>query len=76
VGRACSTYRRQGKYTQSYGGETWGKRPLAEPTRRRKENIKIELQEVELRGVDWIDLTQDRDRWRALVNAAMNIRVP
>ena len=40
------------------------------------DNIKMNLQEVESEGIDWIDLAQDRDRWRALVNALMNIRVP
>jgi hypothetical protein len=41
-----------------------------------EDNIKMDLQEVRWEGVDWIDMAQDRDRWRALVNAVMNLRVP
>jgi len=52
-----------------------GKRPLGKPRRRWKDNIKIDLQEVGCGGMDWIELAQYRDRWRALVNAVMNLRV-
>jgi hypothetical protein len=51
------------------------KRPLGRPRRRWEDNIKMDLQEVG-RGMDWIDLAQDRDRWRALVSTVMNLRVP
>jgi hypothetical protein len=57
-------------------GKTEGKRPLGRPRRRWEDNIKADLQEVGFGGMDWIELAQDRDRWRALVNAGMNLRVP
>jgi hypothetical protein len=52
------------------------KRPLGKPRRRWEDNIKMHLQEVGCGCVDWIELVQDRDTWRALVTAAMNRRVP
>ena len=57
-------------------GEPEGKKPLGRPRRRWENNIKMNLQEVGCGGMDWIDLAQDRDRWRAIVNAVMNLRVP
>jgi hypothetical protein len=57
-------------------GTPEGKRPLGRSRRRWKENIKMALQEVGYGGMDWIGLAQDRDWWRALVNAVMNVRVP
>jgi hypothetical protein len=57
-------------------GHPEGKRPLGRPRRRWVDNIKMDLREIGWDGRDWIDLTQDRDQWRALVNAVMNLRVP
>ena len=57
-------------------GNPEGKRPLGRPRRRWEDNIKMDLQEVGYGGLDWIELAQDRDRWRPLVNAVMNLRVP
>jgi hypothetical protein len=53
-----------------------GRRQLGRPRRRWEDNIKMDLREVEWQGVDWIDLSQDRNRWRALVYTVMNLRVP
>jgi hypothetical protein len=58
-------------------GRPEGRRPLGRPRHRWEDSIKMDLQEVGwVGGMDWIDMTQDRDRWLALVNAVMNIRVP
>jgi len=61
---------------QGFGGEPEGKRPLGRSRRRWEYNIKMDLQEVGCGVMDWLELAQDRDRWRALVNAVMNLRVP
>jgi len=57
-------------------GKREGKRPLGRSWRRWEDNIKMDFQEVGCGGMDWIELAQGRDRWRALVNAVMNLRVP
>ena len=57
-------------------GKPEGKRPLGRHRHRWEDNIKMDLQEVGCGGMDWIELAKDRDRWRALVNAVMNLRVP
>jgi hypothetical protein len=60
---------------QGFGGRAERRRPLGRPRRKWEDNIKMDLQEVGW-GVNWIELAQDRDRWRALVNAVMNLGVP
>jgi len=63
-------------YTGFWRGNLKDKRPLGRPRSRWKDNIKMDLQEVGCGGMDWIDLAQDRDRRRALVNKVINLRVP
>jgi hypothetical protein len=57
-------------------GKPEGRRPLGTPTCRWVDNIKMDLREIGLDGSEWIDLAHDRNRWRALVNTVMNLRVP
>ena len=57
-------------------GKTEGKRSLGRSRRRWKDNIKMNHEEVGCGGMDWLELAQDRDRWRELANAVMNLRVP
>jgi hypothetical protein len=61
---------------EAYTGLWWGKRTLGRHGRRQEDNIKMDLQKVECRDMDWIKLSQDRDRWRAFVTAVINFRVP
>jgi hypothetical protein len=57
-------------------GRPEGRRPLGRPRRRREDNMKLDLREIGFGNVDWIHWAQDRDRWWALVNMVMNLRVP
>jgi hypothetical protein len=66
---------RRGSYRVLVGGHE-GKRPFGRFRHRCGDNIKTDLQEVEWDGMAWIDMAQDRDRWRAVVNTVMNLRVP
>jgi hypothetical protein len=76
MGGACSTYgEKRGAY-RILVGTSEGRQSLGRPRRRWEDNIKRDLREVGWVGMDWIELAQDRDRWWALVNTVMNLRVP
>jgi hypothetical protein len=57
-------------------GKSEGKRPLGRPRRRWVDNIRMDVVELGWDAVDWIDMAEDRDQWRALVNMVLNLRVP
>jgi hypothetical protein len=75
VGGACGTHWGAQESVQGFGGNFEGKRPLGRPRRRWEYVIRMDLREIGWRGVDWLLLPQDRDRWRAVVSAVMNLRV-
>jgi hypothetical protein len=75
IGGVCSAYGEGRGVYRVLVGKPEGKRPLGRPIHRWEDNIKMNLQEVGCGGMDWIELDQNRDRWRALVNAVMNLRV-
>jgi len=75
AGHVARMWERRGVY-RVLVGKPEGKRPFGRPRCRWEDNIKMNLQEVGCEGMDWIELAQDRDRWWALVNVVMNLRVP
>jgi hypothetical protein len=75
MGRACSTNGEKRNAYRILVGMLEGKRPLGRSRRRWVDNIKMDFREIEWDGMDWIDLAQNRDQWRALVNTVMNLRV-
>jgi hypothetical protein len=76
MGRACSTNGEKRHAYRILVGKPQGKGPLGRLKRRWVDNIKMDLRETGWGGMDWIDLPQDRDQWRALENTVMNLRVP
>jgi hypothetical protein len=76
MGGPCSTNGREDERLKIIGGKARGKEPLGRRRRRRVDNIRMDLGEVGWGDVDWIGLAKDRNRWRAVVNAVLNLRVP
>ena len=76
MGVACRMYGEVERRKKGFGEKFEGKRPLGRSRRSWEDNIKMELQELRCGDMDWIELAQKRGRWRALVNAVINLRVP
>jgi hypothetical protein len=76
MGRACCTHGEKRNVYRILVGKPQGNRPVGRPRRRWEYNIKMGLRDIEWGGMNWTDLAQDRDQWRALVNTVMNLRVP
>jgi hypothetical protein len=76
LGRACSTNGGERNAYRILVGKPEGKRPLGRPRRRWVDNIIMDLRDIGWNGMDWIELAQDRDQWKAFVNTVMNLRVP
>jgi hypothetical protein len=76
MGRACSTNREKSNPYRILVGKPEGKISLGRSRRRWEDNIRMDLRKIGWGGMDWIDLAQDRDQWRVLVNTVMNLWVP
>jgi hypothetical protein len=74
--RACSTHGEKRNEYRILVEKPEGKKPVRRPKRRWEDNNKMDLREIGWGGMDWIDLAQDRDQWKALVNTVMNLQVP
>ena len=68
--------RHTGPRNRMVTGKPTGKRPLGTPRRRWEDNVRMDHEEIGINAGNWVDSAQDRDYWRALVNAALNLRVP
>jgi hypothetical protein len=75
MGRACGTNGEKRSAYRILVEKPEGKRPLGRPRSRWEDNIRLDLREIEWGGMDWINLAQDRDHWRTLVNTVVNLRV-
>jgi hypothetical protein len=76
MGRACSTDGGEEEFIEDNGGKARRKETTGKTRRSWVDNIKMDLREIGWDAMDWTDLAQDRDQWRALVNAVMDLRVP
>ena len=76
MGGACSAYEEEVRIYRDLTGKAEGNRTLGRPRRRWEDNIRVDLRKVGCGGTDWIELVQDRDSWRVLVNVVMNFQVP
>jgi hypothetical protein len=76
MGRACNTHLSEEKCIHGLVGKPEGTRRLGRPRCRWEDNINMDLGEMAWGGMDWINLAEDRDQWRALVKTVMNLRVP
>jgi transposase len=76
MGGECNTNEEERNAYRILVGKPEGKRPLGRPRRRSVDNVRIDLRDTGLGGMVWVDLAQDRNQWRALVNAVMKLRIP
>jgi hypothetical protein len=75
MARACSTHGEKWNTYRILVGKPEGKRPIGRPRRRWEDNIRMDLRDIGWGDMDWIDLAQDRDQWRAVVNTVIKLRV-
>jgi hypothetical protein len=76
MGRICSRHEEKGNAYRILVGKPEGKRPLGRPRCRWEDNLRMDLREIGWCGMDWIDLAQDMEQWRALVNTVLKLKMP